>query len=316
MAELTLGGAPRGRRRSVRRGRSVAMTTVLLIALVYLLLPLLATVAFSLATVWSRTILPEGYTFRWYREAVSDDRFAPTALRSLRVILASSIISPLIVTPAVLYVHLRAPRAKPYLEFLSIVPWALPGVVLALAMIRAYISPYNVDRPTLLVLTYVLLSLPFMFRAIDAALSSINARTLVEAANVLGAGGDAAAADPEHHDGHPERVAPGRGAGRGRVRAGLADGRLRLEDLPDLPGADAGDRRPDRQRACGAGPALHLRHLNDAHHSLYPRARAGLGRHGDGEQVTIVSVVVVAIQSLPLRRATGGRLREARWARG
>ena len=188
MAELTLGGAPRGRRRSVRRGRSVAMTTVLLIALVYLLLPLLATVAFSLATVWSRTILPEGYTFRWYRESVSDDRFAPTALRSLRVILASSIISPLIVTPAVLYVHLRAPRAKPYLEFLSIVPWALPGVVLALAMIRAYISPYNVDRPTLLVLTYVLLSLPFMFRAIDAALSSINARTLVEAANVLGAG--------------------------------------------------------------------------------------------------------------------------------
>lgn len=164
------------------------MTGVLLATLVYLLLPLLATVAFSLATVWSRTILPEGYTFRWYREAVTDDRFAPTALRSLRVIVASSLISPLLVTPAVLYVHLRAPRAKPYLEFLSIVPWALPGVVLALAMIRAYISPYNVDRPTLLVLTYVLLSLPFMFRAIDAALSSINARTLVEAAHVLGAG--------------------------------------------------------------------------------------------------------------------------------
>jgi putative spermidine/putrescine transport system permease protein len=45
-----------------------------------------------------------------------------------------------------------------------------------------------VNRPFLLVMTYVLISLPFMFRAIDAGLSSINARTLVEAAQVLGAG--------------------------------------------------------------------------------------------------------------------------------
>jgi putative spermidine/putrescine transport system permease protein len=92
------------------------------------------------------------------------------------------------VAPALLVVHLRAPRWKPWLEFLSIVPWALPGVVLALAMIRAYISPFNVSRPGLLILTYVLLSLPFMFRSIDAALSAIDARTLVEAAQMLGAG--------------------------------------------------------------------------------------------------------------------------------
>jgi len=164
------------------------MTLILLLALVYLLLPLIATLGFSLATIWSRTILPEGYTFHWYREAIADDRFKPTVIRSLKVVLASSLIAPALVTPALIYVHLKAPKFKPWLEFLSIVPWALPGVVLALAMIRAYISPYNVNRPALLVLTYVLLSLPFMFRSIDAALSAISARTLVEAAQVLGAG--------------------------------------------------------------------------------------------------------------------------------
>jgi putative spermidine/putrescine transport system permease protein len=174
--------------RSGTRGGGILLWIVLILALVYLILPLLATIGFSLAKVWSRTIFPDGYTVQWYREAVDDPRFRQTAMRTLKVTLATSIASPLIVAPAVIYVHLKAQRYKPWLEFLSIIPWALPGVVLALAMIRAYISPYNVNRPFLLVMTYVLISLPFMFRAIDAGLSAINARTLVEAAQVLGSG--------------------------------------------------------------------------------------------------------------------------------
>lgn len=164
-----------------------ALQVALVLAGIYLVLPLLATVAFSLATVWSRTVVPEGYTLEWYQAAIQDDRFLPTTIHTLQATLGAAIISPLLVVPAVLFVHLRAPRWKPWLEFLSITPWALPGVVLALAMIRAYISPFNVNRPFLLVLTYVLLSLPFMVRAIDAAVTSVDARTLVEAAQMLGA---------------------------------------------------------------------------------------------------------------------------------
>jgi putative spermidine/putrescine transport system permease protein len=167
---------------------SVLLSVALGGAVLYLVLPLLATVAFSLATVWSRTVLPEGYTLEWYKAAITDDRFLPTTMHTLQATLGAAIISPLLVVPALLAVHLRAPKWKPWLEFLSIVPWALPGVVLALAMIRAYISPYNVSRPALLILTYVLLSLPFMFRSIDASLSAIDARTLAEAAQMLGAG--------------------------------------------------------------------------------------------------------------------------------
>lgn len=171
-----------------RSAGGILLRVVLIAAVLYLTLPLLATVGFSLATVWSRTILPEGYTLDWYAAAVADDRFLPTTLHTLQATIGAMILSPLLVVPALLVVHLRAPQWKPWLEFLSIVPWALPGVVLALAMIRAYISPYNVNRPLLLILTYVLLSLPFMFRSIDASLSAIDARTLVEAAQMLGAG--------------------------------------------------------------------------------------------------------------------------------
>ena len=180
-----LGTGPHG---EAGTGRGLALTLLLALAVLYLVLPLLATVAFSLATVWSRSILPEGYTLEWYRAAIGNPEFGRTIARTLQAVLGAAVISPLLVVPTLLYVHLKAPRLKPWLEFLSIIPWALPGVVLALAMIRAYVGPYNVNRPALLVLTYVLLSLPFVFRSIDAALAAIDVRALVEAAQTLGAG--------------------------------------------------------------------------------------------------------------------------------
>lgn len=168
-------------------GGSLGRALLLAAVVVYLVLPLLATLAFSLATVWSKTILPEGYTFQWYQESLSDPQVLRGIQRSLSATAAALVIGLALVVPALLWVHLRAPRHKRWLEFLAIVPWALPGVVLALAIIRAYVSPYNVSRPLILVLTYTLVSLPFMFRAIDAALSAVDLRTLVEAAQTLGA---------------------------------------------------------------------------------------------------------------------------------
>lgn len=166
------------------------ITRIVLIAAVvlYLVLPLISTVLFSLATAWSKTVLPEGYTLNAYRESFADPQIIRGIQRSLTATVGTLLVGLALVVPALLYVHLRAPQMKRWLEFLSIIPWALPGVVLALAVIRTYISPYNVSRPAVLVLTYTLVSLPFMFRAIDAALSAVDLKTLVEAAQTLGAG--------------------------------------------------------------------------------------------------------------------------------
>jgi putative spermidine/putrescine transport system permease protein len=161
---------------------------LLAVVVLYLVLPLFSTVLFSLATVWSKTILPEGYTLNAYRESLNDPQIVRGIQRSLTATVATLFVGLALVVPALLWVHLRAPKFKRWLEFLAIVPWALPGVVLALAVIRTYVSPYNVSRPLVLVLTYTLVSLPFMFRSIDAALSATDLRTLVEAAQTLGAG--------------------------------------------------------------------------------------------------------------------------------
>lgn len=173
-----------------RPPRAGGIARILLLAAVaaYLLLPLLSTVAFSLATVWNKTPLPEGYTLDWYRESLGNPQILRGIQRSLFAAAGALAVGLALVIPALLWVHLRAPRHKRWLEFLAIVPWALPGVVLALAIIRAYVGPYNVSRPLVLVLVYALVSLPFVFRSIDAALSAVDVRVLVEAAQTLGAG--------------------------------------------------------------------------------------------------------------------------------
>jgi putative spermidine/putrescine transport system permease protein len=171
-----------------RRLGQIARIVLIAAVVLYLVLPLFSTVLFSLATVWSKTILPEGYTLNAYRESLADPQIIRGIQRSLTATVGTLLVGLALVVPALLWVHLRAPHFKRWLEVLAIVPWALPGVVLALAIIRTYISPYNVSRPAVLILTYTLVSLPFIFRAIDAALSAVDLRTLVEAAQTLGAG--------------------------------------------------------------------------------------------------------------------------------
>ncbi len=174
--------------RAPRRIAPILSALLLALVVLYMVLPLLSTVVFSLATAWSKTILPEGYTLNAYRESFADPQIIRGIQRSLMATVATVFVGLALVVPALLWVHLRAPKFKRWLEFLAIVPWALPGVVLALAIIRTYISPYNVSRPAVLILTYTLVSLPFMFRAIDASMSAVDLRTLVEAAQTLGAG--------------------------------------------------------------------------------------------------------------------------------
>ncbi len=171
-----------------KRSGAIFRGMVIVLVVVFFLLPLISTFLFSVATVWSRTVLPEGYTLDWYRESFADARVRAGIRRSLFATTCAILLGLGVVIPALVWSHLRAPRFKKWLEFLSILPWALPGIVLALALIRTYVGPYNVSRTWILICAYTLGALPLMFRAIDASLSAVDLRTMSEAAQTLGAG--------------------------------------------------------------------------------------------------------------------------------
>ena len=71
-----------------------------------LLLPLLGTLVYSLSTSWSATILPSGFTFKWYLALWSDARFLAAFGRSLLVCFGALALALL------LYVVSRSPLAS------------------------------------------------------------------------------------------------------------------------------------------------------------------------------------------------------------
>ncbi len=158
------------------------------IGVLYFIVPLLATFEFSLR------IRREGYTFDAYSIVFADPRFQQTFLFSIGIGIATIIVGLIITVPAAYYVRLRAPQLRPIIEFVTLLPLVIPAIILVFGYIRLYGSSswlplLNSQAGThvLLVFAYAALALPYLYRAIDTGLRTIDVQTLTEAANILGA---------------------------------------------------------------------------------------------------------------------------------
>lgn len=150
----------------------------------YFFLPLIATFDFSLRA------LRGTLSFEAYRIVFSDPRFYQSFGFSLQMALLTMITSIALIVPTAYWVHLRLPRLRPVVEFITLLPFVVPAVVLAFGLIRLYCCEpvVLVDKRLMLVAGYVVLSFPYMYRAVDTGLRAIDVRTLTEAAQSLGAG--------------------------------------------------------------------------------------------------------------------------------
>ncbi len=155
---------------------------------VYFLGPLIATIDFSLR------IRRGTYSLDAYRNVFLQPEFQQTLTFSLVVGLAAIIVGLLIVVPAAYFVRLRAPQLRPIIEFVTLLPLIIPPIILVFGYIRLYSSSSWLPLTTtdlgtnlLLTLAYVALAMPYMYRAVDTGLRTIDVRTLTEAANILGA---------------------------------------------------------------------------------------------------------------------------------
>ena len=155
----------------------------------YILFPLVGVFLFSIATTWFDTVLPAGYTLDHITATINDPLFGQTIGRSLIASIATIVVSVVLMTPTIFLLHVAAPRMRPIVEFLCLLPFALPTIVLALSLIRTYSTKPLVlsGTPQLLVLAYVVTGLPFMYRALDNALRAIDTAVLSEASSTLGA---------------------------------------------------------------------------------------------------------------------------------
>jgi putative spermidine/putrescine transport system permease protein len=167
----------------------------LAIGVVYFFLPLFATFEFSLRA--TRGV----YSFTAYQEALGDPEFIKAFSFSGLLAIATIIIGFLLIVPTAYWVQLRLPRLRPIVEFITLAPFVIPAIILVFGLIKTYGSPIkllgipilppltNTAETTniLLVAGYVVLALPYMYRAVDTGLRAIDVRTLTEAAQSLGA---------------------------------------------------------------------------------------------------------------------------------
>ncbi len=172
----------------MKSGRFWAWVTFILGAC-YFFIPLIATVEFSMRMRRGE------YSFDAYRVVLSDPRFQDTFSYSVIVAIFTILLGVLLVVPTAYWIRLRMPHLRPVVEFITLLPLIIPAIVIVFGYIRMYGSnsplPFlGTARGTdvLLIIGYATLALPYMYRAVDTGLRTIDVRTLTEAAQILGAG--------------------------------------------------------------------------------------------------------------------------------
>ena len=158
-----------------------------ILGMLYFFVPLYGTLDFSLRE--QKGVL----SLLAYQIVLSDPQFLESFRYSVTMGIITVILSVLIFLPTVYWLHLKLPQIRPLVEIITILPFIIPVIVYVFGLIRTFsqpplqltLTPFKTD--ILIAAGYVILSMPYMYRAIDAGMRAIDVRSLTEAAQNLGA---------------------------------------------------------------------------------------------------------------------------------
>jgi len=169
---------------------------VLLLAGIYFLVPMAASVWFSIDS-------HDGIDFDAYTGLLSAPGFTDSLWLTLELAAVTVLVLLLLLVPAMIAVRIGSPKLRPVLEVVCTLPLVVPPVALTAGLIgvlrwgpdylmdtpffQTMVFIQQPEFPLVLVIAYVLMALPLAYRALDAGLRAVDVRTLVEAARNCGA---------------------------------------------------------------------------------------------------------------------------------
>ncbi|GAB0117118.1 ABC transporter permease [Acidisoma sp. 7E03] len=166
-----------------RRTLSPFNWTIIALGGLFFFVPLIVTAVFSLWEGGDR------YGFSAYGAMLSAPGFWKSLFLSLRLAVETILLSFVLLVPAMIFVHLKAPKLKPLFEFISNLPFVIPAIALIDGLTTLYTGPsWLIGTPNYLVIPYFFLALPYGYRSIEVGISTLDVRTLTEAGQSLGAG--------------------------------------------------------------------------------------------------------------------------------
>jgi putative spermidine/putrescine transport system permease protein len=189
-APKTSGGRTLGlRARRARRVQALRWLLLLLFAL-FFVVPLIGLVEFSLrkGTDWS-----SGHTLQYWRDIGQAPGLVAAIRVSVELAIVTAIVALALLVPTMVWVRLRLPKLARLIEWLCLLPLTIPAIVLVVGWAPIYLwinyftpTQYQTS-PIVLAFAYIILVIPYMYRALDAGLQGIDVQTLTEAARSLGA---------------------------------------------------------------------------------------------------------------------------------
>lgn len=184
---------PTGPPGSVRRVGRLGPNLVLVLCALFFLLPLIAMARFALQNVptvllgWST--LSKKWSIAGITKAFSEPAFGDALRLSVKLAFGTVALTMGLLLPTAIWVHLRVPKARALVEFLTVLPYVIPAIALVAGIV--VIKPHArwfLNSEYSLIPFYVILALPFTYRALDAGIRALDLKTLVDASRSLGAG--------------------------------------------------------------------------------------------------------------------------------
>jgi putative spermidine/putrescine transport system permease protein len=182
-------GRPRGMHASRRRRLNIFRYVVFTVFGLFFLLPILAMLRFSLE---GPTKLGTWSVDAWRQIASYQNTGIPPLLSSIEITLELAVITCavmlVLLVPTMIWVRLRVQWLSRTIEFLCMLPLTIPAIVLVVGLGEIYVKIQRISLSALMLFwVYVILSLPYAYRALAAGLTAIDVTTLSEAARSLGA---------------------------------------------------------------------------------------------------------------------------------
>ena len=170
----------------------LAWWIVFFIGAFYFFVPLIATFVYSLGNPIGPSAPPP--SFEYYGTVLSSSNFWESLGYSFIIGIITIIVSIGLLMPTAYWVRLRVPRARPFVEFITLLPFVIPPIILVFGLIQTFshgplpLTHTDMGSNILLVAAYTVLSFPYMYRAVDTGLQATDIRSLTEAGQSLGAG--------------------------------------------------------------------------------------------------------------------------------
>ena len=174
---------PQGMQRSRRRRLNAFRYVVFTLFGLFIVLPLLALARFSLEGSKLGTWSVAAWT-----QIVSYPGLASAVELTLELAVITSLVMLVLLLPTMIWIKLRVQWISRTFEFLCLLPLTIPAIALVVGLAPVYnrIQHYSLSALQLF-WVYVILALPYAYRALSSGLDALDAVTLAEAARSLGA---------------------------------------------------------------------------------------------------------------------------------